>query len=1035
MSSKSESPRSKVHPREAAIRPSDLLTFRPSTAFATFVAICTTILAIAWLQQPQTSGELVGHAAKLRYFFDLILTDARLPAWLPGYLTGSPSATLLSFALAFPVYLPGILLAGPVVGMKITALLLLAAGGFAAFLLGRRLSGNGWTGFAVGAAYLLAPQLLLRLGWQEHMTIVVCYPLVPLCFWALLRIADRGTPVDSILFATLFSATLLAWSKMGATLVVPIAIFSLWLFATRPADRARLLRAFLWVLPAVTVMGVLALLPLVRERAFMTVFELQPFDAWQAQYSVKTATSWFDRGGWLFRSLPPTIGIDRGAYYLGLLGIVAVAIHIGLHWRTTGHNSPATPHTSAEALRPFLAIFLAAFWLSFGPSSVWSANSAFLASALRLDDLVIPLHWLAFAAPAIAIWWLCRHAFQHPYLPFATFALVYYFVPGFRILEFLPVYQDLRAPDSFFILNATLAWSVCSGIAVTGLLRRIDRPALQTAAAVAALAIAVTDSSVYARWFFRSDLTPSTISNYAATAVKLSEGTGRVYPLSGRYFTLDLPITAGRPVAVEALNRYLMPLHASRLQVASRFSAPALLAYLRLAGISDVLLDKSDASLPADFQAWIRTLLPVTYENPDFAILHHPDHLFPAFAATQTTTAPPDLEETTEALTQSQSDTLTIAPGSGDFEPSDPSADEGAPPFLPLAATAPDADTREIDLRGESEWIVLNEAWHPDWRATVDGRPTPIHRAASALPSVRVTPADQAATFTFRPPAWYPITLATSAVGWLAAILFLSFAPNRWRTPARNPPIPPDRSAIARPLALLPTYNEAANVPSILTEILAADPRLDILVIDDASPDGTADLVRAHAAFGTRIQLLDRPTKLGLGSAYRAGFRWAIAHDHDACLEIDADHSHDPADIPRLLAALDDGTDLAVGSRYLDGTRVVNWPRHRLALSTFATHYTRTLTGLPLTDATSGFKAIRTTALEAIPRDTLCADGYGFQIELHWVLWKTGHRIREIPITFTERRSGQTKMTLSIAVEAALLLLRLAIAQHRHSET
>ncbi len=995
---------------------------RPLTLFLAFVAAVTTTLGVAWLQQPQTSGELVGHAAKIRYFFDLILADGHVPAWLPGYLTGSPTATLLSFALAIPVYLPGILIAGPVVGMKITGLLLLAAGGFAAFLLGRRISGNGWTGFAVGTIYLLAPQVLLRLGWQEHMTIVVTYPLVPLAFWSLLRIADRGTPFDSILFATIFSATLLAWSKMGATMVIPLAIFSTWLFVTRPADRAKLLHALLWVIPAVVILGVLALIPLLRERAYMAVFELEPFDAWQAQYSVKTATSWFDRGGVLFRSLPPAFGIDRGAYYLGLLGLAAVATHLTLNWKPRPIRNPKS---EIRNLPPFLAIALTTLWLSFGPRSVWQANSAFLGSAMRLDDLVIPLHWLAFAAPAIVIWWLCQRTFRIPHWPFLILTLTYYFVPGFRLVEILPVYQDLRAPDSFFILNTTLAWSVCVGVATTGLLARINRPAIRIAAAAGALAFVVWDSSIYARWFFRSDLAPSAIANYSEAAAKLAAGTGKIFPLSGRYFYLDLPTTADRPVAIEALNRYLMPRYASRLQVASRLSAADLLAYLRLAGITDLLLDKNDPTIPDNYKTWVRTLLPVTYENPDFAILHNPNALHPAFAATQIVPAAPDLQETTDALQQSQDSILTVAGIDGPA---------GTPShFEAVAVTAPDSDTREITLRGQAEWIVLDEAWHPDWHAEIDGEATPVHRAAGAFPAAQVAAADQTLTFIFQPPAWYPLTLGTSAAAWLAALAFLITAPKRLRTPATtHPPITIHQSPITNPITLLPTYNEAANVTPIVTEILAADPRLTVLVIDDASPDGTADQVRAHPSFGTRVHLLARPAKLGLGSAYREGFQWAIDHGHDAALEMDADHSHDPTDVPRLLAALDAGADAAIGSRYLDGTRVVNWPRHRLALSTFATNYTRALTGLPLTDATSGFKALRTTALRSIPRETLRADGYGFQIELHWLLWKTGHHLVELPITFTERRAGQTKMTPAIAIEAAILVLRLAF-RHRES--
>ncbi len=992
----------------------------PLRLFLAFLAVATTVLGIGWLQQSQTSGELVGHAAKFAYFLEIVLADGGFPAWLPDYLTGHPAATQLSFALAFPIYLPGILIFGPVVGMKLVGLLLLASGGLAAFFLGRRLNGDGWTGFAVGVAYFLAPQVLLRLGWQEHMTIVVTYPLVPLAFWALLRVFERGTPFDSILFAAIFSATLLAWSKMGATLVIPLAIFSFWLFATRPESRANALRALIWIIPAVFVLGVLALLPLLRERAFMAVFELEPFDAWQAQYSIKTATSFIDRGGSLFRSLPAVFGIDRGAYYLGVLGLGSVIATIAIHWKSANR--------AVRPLQIFLTIFLVIFWISFGPRSVWSANSAFLASAMRLDDYLIPIHWLLFAAPLVAIWWLCRSAFRLPIIPFCIAALVYLFVPGFRLLEILPVYQDLRAPDSFFILNATVAWAVCVGIAVPDVLRRIHHfvPRLPLSLlAIIALVLAIWDSSVYARWFFRTDLSPTALANYHAVSAELAKGSGRVLPLSGRYFLLDLPLTAHRPLATEALNRYLMPRYASRLQVASRLSGPDLLAYMRLVGVTDVLLDKTDPSIPHTYKSWIRSILPVSYENEDFAILRRPNNLYPAFQATQTTLAPPDLAETSSALDFGTDGIITLT---GNQAPA-PSPKPAI--FNPVAVGSPNSDTREIALDGTPGWIVLDEAWHPDWTATLDGESAEVHRGAGAFPAVHVTPENKALTFNFRPPSWYPLTLITSAAGWLAALTFLIAAPPRFRRQPLPPsPIENRKSKIENSLVLIPTYNEAPNIPSLLDKILAADPRLTILVIDDASPDGTGDRVRAHPAFGDRVHLLARSAKLGLGSAYRAGFQWAIDHGHDAILEIDADHSHDPADIPRLLATLEGGADAAVGSRYLGGTRVVNWPRHRLFLSTFATHYARALTGLPLTDATSGFKAIRTSALRSIPRDTLRADGYGFQIELHWLLWKSGHILKEIPITFTERRSGQTKMSFAIALEAALLIPRLAIREN-----
>ncbi|MGC1480291.1 MAG: hypothetical protein WA771_07290, partial [Chthoniobacterales bacterium] len=716
---------------------------RPLPLFAIFLTVATGILGVGWLNQPQTSGELVGHAAKLSYFFGLVLEHQRIPAWLPDYLTGHPAATLLSFALAFPVYLPGILLFGTVAGMKVTGLLLLASGGLAAFLLGRRLTGNGWTAFAIGAAYYLSPQLLLRLGWQEHMTIVVTYPLVPLAFWSLLRVFERGTPFDSILFSAIFSATLLAWSKMGATLVIPLAIFSLWLFATRPDSRSRCLRALAWILPAVLVLGVFPLLPLLREHAHMAVFEFEPFDAWQAQYALKTATSFVDRGGNLFRSLPAIFGIDRGGYYLGLLSLATVIAFVALHW-----TNIRNPKSEIRNFQLFLTVFLSIFWISFGPRTVWGGNSDFLASAMRLNDLVIPVHWLLFAAPLAAIWWLCRSTTRYAHVLFAVLALIFLFVPGFRLLEFLPVYQDLRAPDSFWILNATLAWAVCVGIAVTDLLSRIDRPALRVAAAGAALALLAFDQSIYARWFFRSDLSPTALANYKSASAELANGTGRVYPISGRYFLLDLPLRSGRPLSTEALNRYLMPRYASRLQVASRVSAPALLAYSRTIGVTDFLLDKTDPAIATTYKEWIRNVLPVTYENEDFAILRNEGSLHPAFHGDSTAPTAADLTETTDALTFINQDTIAV------------SGLESATPTSTSLTTqpveSPNTDTRQLTLPGTDTWIVLSEAWHPDWTATLDEEPAAVHRAAGALPAVHVTAENTSLTFQFRPPVWYP---------------------------------------------------------------------------------------------------------------------------------------------------------------------------------------------------------------------------------------------------------------------------------------
>ena len=195
-----------------------------------------------------------------------------------------------------------------------------------------------------------------------------------------------------------------------------------------------------------------------------------------------------------------------------------------------------------------------------------------------------------------------------------------------------------------------------------------------------------------------------------------------------------------------------------------------------------------------------------------------------------------------------------------------------------------------------------------------------------------------------------------------------------------------------RALVIVPTYNEARNLPQIVPSILSQDRRLEVLVVDDNSPDGTGKLADGMAAHDDRIHVLHRPGKQGLGRAYLAGFRWALEHKYDFVLEMDADFSHDPKFLPRFLDAVRDA-DLVIGSRYKTGVNVINWPMSRLLLSYFANRYARFVTGLPLTDATGGFKCFRRRVLEAIDLDRVQSNGYAFQIEMSFRAWRKGMRL------------------------------------------
>jgi dolichol-phosphate mannosyltransferase len=230
-------------------------------------------------------------------------------------------------------------------------------------------------------------------------------------------------------------------------------------------------------------------------------------------------------------------------------------------------------------------------------------------------------------------------------------------------------------------------------------------------------------------------------------------------------------------------------------------------------------------------------------------------------------------------------------------------------------------------------------------------------------------------------------------------------------------------------LVVTPTYNEADNISQVIELVLAQPIPLSILVVDDNSSDRTADIVRSKMEEAPeRVHLIERGGKLGLGTAYLRGFRFALARDVTYVCEMDADLSHDPDDLPRLIDAVREGAaDLAIGSRYVEGVRVINWPLSRLVLSYSAGIYTRVITRLPILDVTAGFKCFHRRVLEALPLDRVNSDGYAFQVEMHYRTWRAGFTVEEVPVIFTERTEGQSKMSPAIVREAALKVWELRV--------
>ena len=233
-------------------------------------------------------------------------------------------------------------------------------------------------------------------------------------------------------------------------------------------------------------------------------------------------------------------------------------------------------------------------------------------------------------------------------------------------------------------------------------------------------------------------------------------------------------------------------------------------------------------------------------------------------------------------------------------------------------------------------------------------------------------------------------------------------------------------------LVIIPTYNERENVSRMISKVMSLFGGYDLLIVDDGSPDGTAAIVRGRQEeFPGRVHLIERSGKLVLGTAYIAGFRWALAHGYDLVYEMDCDFSHNPDDLVRLYRAAAEGNDVVVGSRYVQGVNVVNWPMSRLLMSYFASMYVRIVTRMPLRDATAGFVCYSRRALETIDLDAVRMKGYGFQIEMKYSAWRLGMRLKEVSISFVERREGTSKMSGGIFGEAFFGVLKLPFRRIR----
>jgi len=1016
-----------------------------------FLVVFLTTCGYGWLSNLPSQEEYYGGIS--RFIWNFRQTALAGPEWWSvWFMQGHSAASLLLCAvpLLFGSFFVSIF--GDINGLKIAILLTVGLGSLGLYGFVSRLTGNGWTAFASAVLYALSPQFLVRVVSFEHYMGSVAYMFAPLILWSFLTVADQGSWRASVLLAAAWAGMMLSYTKL-AFMFAPLAgVFFLWLLLDRPDRRVALVRGTLVSVALVLVMAVVLLLPLTREYQWVSAFSFDNFAGWQQAFAMKNFTSVLDRANGLFANMRPDFVADRGQFYLGLVTLFAVG---AVFWWSRKHVEWLATRNGV-LLRLFVGMTLLALWFSQGPFSVFTGAQEFLKASPKAPDWIAALMWLMTCIPPFLIYAILPAGSRRRV--WATLLiLVYLFVPSFLLLEKLPMYRDIRAPWGFWEAGF-FASAVAGGIALhqlfAALIEKRDRLVVAGLLGV----ILLLDSSAYFSKFFAPGLPAQTFSDFDRSQdyLKTSLIEGRVYPMSGRYFYLRTPMLSGRGLNSEASWSHFQMRGVRALVNGANSSPGAMQTYMRVGGISHVLLDKKDPFTPQEIQNAFAQAYPTGFDSEFIRVLENKDSLAPAFVAREYIAMDPDTEALAPAFLDAagrinavpvelepNQRSFPFLAGTGSAQSGIQIAQQYAQgpgaPFQRVSFSTPrkDPSRMSFDPFGTREgWLVVTEAWHPDWRAYSDGTQIPIFKAFGGLMAVPLGRTNGPIEFVFSPPRWYDLAVWSSGLSWagvlgMLLLMPLPFIPKRWKdwwtgANKRTPLITPPDGTVDKVVVVIPTYNERESINKAMDLVLGLPRQADVLVVDDGSPDGTAGVVRARPEFNKRIFLLEGKGKAGLGTAYRRGFQWAVCNGYQAAVEMDADLSHDPEDIPKLLEALEQGSHIAVGSRYLGGISVLNWPQSRLFISTFGGFYVRTLTALPMSDPTSGFKAIRADVLRDLDWDKVQAEGYAFQIELHHTAWKQGFTIKEVPIVFTERREGDSKMSTAISLEAAWRVLRLA---------
>ncbi len=767
---------------------SSFFSIRASLALLALGSAVILMVLLSWIRQPVSEQELLANFAKAQDFLAGAESVGGLPWWSPMFMQGTSLATSWSFMVTNVVMWAFSIPLGFLAGPKLAVLAMMGFGSAGVFLFLRKFVEDDVCAAIGGILFLLCPSLLTRAAGYEHFVVVCSMALLPWTFLALLTFFRKPSLRTAILPAMAFSAVTLAYGKTGVMALPVLLIYSAVEYfqcprALRPRPGLLASAASAFVL-----LAVIPNLPALRETGFLAMFEFGPFQGWQHAFSTKSALGWIDRGGWLTHGIDggyaPTTG--NGGTYLGLgvLAVFVIALFSG-----TFHHSP-----EGRKARLFLVLALFTFWLSFGPKGVLGGHLLYLSLSLNAPDFSPALGWYFLAAQVWVIFRLVPPGWPGRAIIASVLSLIYLVVPGFRVLEWLPIYANIRAPFDFFQVTGAVCVVISAAIIARILFSKIPPGVVRSGVAAAVCCLVVLDVAPYAKPFFQGKLEAEVFEDFLAAEdhIRASPVPGRVYAFSGRYFYLLTPYLTGRPLVSEAFNNYLQQRGAAILQAAAFANDEMLGSYLNISGVSHILIDKLDVDTPADLQGRLRNLLPVGFENDRFVVLDNKSSLGAGFLAKDFVQAPDSQPQVSSAaLGGAHFHLATIEltgvamdePGlrgrvvEGRIEPAKPgeAIQEGKPFERVALAGNGNYQTVPFAPAGASAWLVMNQAWHPDWQAFQGGKPLKNHRAFLAFQAVK-TDGKQGVEFRFQQPWWYAVCAVVGMASWVGAVLIIAFS-------------------------------------------------------------------------------------------------------------------------------------------------------------------------------------------------------------------------------------------------------------------